>query len=226
MVEGARLESEYTAKPYRGFESHPLRQRHKLACAGHGFAGGSCLLQPRGPDMKHRALLWLPALAFIALVALLASGLLRPADRDVRSAMIGQPLPQFQLNAIVPGKPGLASADFGKGQPRLLNVFASWCAPCIAEAPVLMRLKTAGVAIDGIAIRDTGPALEAFLARNGDPFERVGSDPASRVQFALGSSGVPESFVIDGQGRIVHQHIGDIKAADIPAIMAAVRAAQ
>ena len=173
--------------------------------------------------MKFHALLWLPVLAFFALVAVLASGLLRPSDQKVRSAMVGQPLPEFTLTAIVPGKLGLAKADFGKGQPRLLNVFASWCAPCIVEAPILLRLKAAGVPIDGIAIRDTGPALEAFLARNGDPFDRIGSDPDSRVQFALGSAGVPESFVIDGQGRIVHQHIGDIKAEDVPAIIAAVK---
>ncbi|MCY7271313.1 MAG: redoxin family protein [Sphingomonas bacterium] len=173
-----------------------------------------------------RLLLWVPVVAFVAVIAVLASGLFTPADRAVRSAMIGQPLPQFALNAIVAGKPGLASADFGKGQPRLLNVFASWCAPCIAEAPILMQLKAAGVKIDGVAIRDTEPALRAFLARNGDPFERIGGDKESRIQFALGSSGVPESFVIDGRGRIVHQHIGDIKADDVPAILAAVRGAQ
>ena len=173
-----------------------------------------------------RLLLWIPVVAFVALIAVLASGLYKPADRTVRSAMIGQPLPRFALDAIVPGKGGVGSADFGKGQPRLLNIFASWCAPCIAEAPVLMRLKAAGVEIDGVAIRDTRPALQAFLARNGDPFDRVGGDPDSRIQFALGSSGVPESFVIDGRGRIVHQHIGDIKAADVPAILAAVERAR
>jgi len=169
---------------------------------------------------------WVPVLAFVALIVVLASGLFLPADRTVRSAMIGQPLPEFALRAIVPGKPGLASTDFATGQPRLLNVFASWCAPCIAEAPILMRLKAAGVPIDGVAIRDTTPALQAFLARNGDPFYRIGNDRDSQVQFALGSSGVPESFVIDGQGRILHQHIGDIKAADVPTIIAAIKGAE
>jgi cytochrome c biogenesis protein CcmG/thiol:disulfide interchange protein DsbE len=173
-----------------------------------------------------RLLVWLPVLAFVALASLFASGLFAPADRKVRSAMIGQMSPQFALAPIVPGKPGLDSADFITGQPRLLNIFASWCAPCIAEAPILMRLKQAGVPIDGVAIRDTAPALQSFLARNGDPFDRIGSDPESRVQFALGSSGVPESFVIDGRGRIVHQHIGDIKAADVPAILEAVEKAR
>ena len=173
-----------------------------------------------------RWLLWVPVLTFVALIALLAGGLLRPADRSVRSAMIGQQLPEFALTAIIPGKPGLESTDFATGRPRLLNVFASWCPPCIAEAPILMRLKAAGVPIDGVAIRDTTPALQAFLARNGDPFNRIGNDPDSRIQIALGSAGVPESFVIDGKGRIVHQHIGDIKAADVPTIIAAMEGAE
>ena len=173
-----------------------------------------------------RVLLWLPIAAFLVLAAVLASGLFRPADRTVRSALIGQPLPAFALPAIVPGRPGLASADFAKGEPRLLNIFASWCAPCIAEAPVLMRLKQAGVKIDGVAVRDTAPELQQFLAENGNPFERIGSDSESKVQFALGSSGVPESFVIDGRGRIVHQHVGDIKASDVPTILAAVEQAR
>ncbi len=173
-----------------------------------------------------RWLLWVPVLTFVALIALLVGGLLRPADRSVRSAMIGQQLPKFALTAIIPGKPGLASTDFATGQPRLLNVFASWCPPCIAEAPILMRLKAAGVPIDGVAIRDTTPALQAFLARNGDPFDRIGNDPDSRIQIALGSAGVPESFVIDGEGTIVHQHIGDIKAADVPTIIAAMEGAE
>ena len=74
-----------------------------------------------------RALLWVPIIAFLGLAAVLASGLFKPADRTVRSALIGQPLPAFALPAIVPGQAGLASTDFGKGEPRLLNVFASWC---------------------------------------------------------------------------------------------------
>jgi cytochrome c biogenesis protein CcmG/thiol:disulfide interchange protein DsbE len=173
-----------------------------------------------------RALLFLPVVAFLILAAVLASGLFKPADRTVRSALIGQPLPAFALPAIVPGQPGLANTDFGKGEPRLLNVFASWCAPCIAEAPILTRLKDAGVKIDAVAIRDTAPALQDFLARHGNPFERIGSDPESKIQFALGSSGVPESFVIDSKGRIAHQHIGDIKASDVPAILAAIEKAR
>ena len=174
----------------------------------------------------RRWLLWMPLAAFALLVGVIAWGLLKPADRTVYSAMVGKPLPEFTLPAIAPGKPGLSSADFRHGKPRLLNVFASWCVPCIAEAPQLMTLKAAGVPIDAVAIKDTPDAIGAFLQRNGDPYARVGSDAHSRVQLALGSSGVPETFVIDGRGIIVKQHVGDIRQDDVPALMQALAEAQ
>jgi cytochrome c biogenesis protein CcmG/thiol:disulfide interchange protein DsbE len=176
--------------------------------------------------MKRKLLLWLPFGAFALLFAVVASGLIAPADRTVKSAMVGKPLPAFALPAIVPTKPGIATDAFRQGKPRLLNVFASWCVPCVAEAPQLMQLKSLGVPIDAIAIRDTGPAIEGFLRRNGDPYERIGDDKVSAVQLSLGSSGVPETFVIDGRGRIVQQHIGDIRAEDVPKILEALQAAQ
>ena len=172
-----------------------------------------------------RWLIWLPLVVFAGIIWLAATELRKPSDRTVRSQLIGQPLPEFTLEPGLPGKPGLATAAFRAGQPRLLNIFASWCVPCIAEAPQLMALKRAGVAIDAIAIRDTAPDIARFLARNGDPYASIGADRASAVQLALGSSGVPESFVIDGRGRIVMQHVGEIRAADVPIILAALKGA-
>jgi cytochrome c biogenesis protein CcmG/thiol:disulfide interchange protein DsbE len=174
----------------------------------------------------RRWLLWLPFLAFVLLFAVVTFGLKAPADRTIKSAMVGKPLPDFALAGIVPGKPGLSSRDFAPGKPRLLNVFASWCLPCIAEAPQLMALKQAGVEIDAVAVRDTTPALQEFLARNGDPYARIGDDRQSSVQLSIGSSGVPETFLIDAQGKIIEQHIGDIRADDVPDILAKLRAAQ
>jgi len=173
-----------------------------------------------------RPLIWLPLIFFAAVIGVFIYGLSRPADRAVRSAMVGKSLPEFTLAPILDTKPALASSLFRDGKPRLINVFASWCIPCVAEAPQLMQLKEAGVPIEGIAIRDTGPAIADFLAANGDPYERIGSDPEAKVQLALGSSGVPETFVIDGKGRIVLQHIGDIRPDDVPRIINAVRSAQ
>ncbi len=89
-----------------------------------------------------------------------------------------------------------------------------------------MKLKAAGVQIDAVAIRDTPKAVAAFLSRHGDPYARIGDDAQRVVQIGIGSSGVPETFVIDGQGRIAAQHIGDIRDEDVPKLLAALEAAK
>jgi len=170
----------------------------------------------------RRLLLWLPFAVFAGLFALVAIGLYKPADRTVYSAMVGKPLPAFALPPMLPGKPGVAAIMYRDGKPRLINVFASWCIPCAAEAGQLKRLQELGVVIDAVAIRDTGPNIQGFLDRYGDPFDRIGDDPESAVQLALGSAGVPESFVVDGKGIVRLQHVGEIRADDVPKILAAI----
>ena len=169
---------------------------------------------------------FLPLIIFALLVVAVAWRLATPKDDRVASKLEGQPLPAFALPAALPGKPGLSSADLATGSPRLVNIFASWCVPCAAEAPVLLDLARRGVPIDAIAIRDRPEDVAAFLARHGDPFTRIGSDDRSQVQIALGSSGVPESFVVDGKGVIRAQHIGPIMAQDVPGILQAMEAAR
>ena len=169
--------------------------------------------------------LWLPLGMFLAFVLLAVVVMMWPGDRNVASGLVGQPLPAFTLKAAMDDRPGLSSADMTGGKPRLLNVFASWCVPCAAEAPVLAQLQKAGVPIDGIAIRDRKEDVAAFLARNGNPFARIGADDVGAVQIALGSSGVPETFVIDGKGVIRYQHIGDIRPEQMPMIMAKLKEA-
>lgn len=162
--------------------------------------------------------LWLPLIFFAAFAALVLFAMMRPADRAVKSAMIGRPLPEFTLAAATPKQPGLARTDLAVGKPHLLNIFASWCVPCAAEAPQLQALKARGIDVVGIAIRDKPEDLARFFAQNGNPFSRVGKDDVSAIQFALGSSGVPESFVIDGKGVIRYQHIGDIRPDQVDMI--------
>jgi cytochrome c biogenesis protein CcmG/thiol:disulfide interchange protein DsbE len=166
-----------------------------------------------------RAVRFAPLMLLLLIVVALVWRLATPADTDVHSTLEGRPVPAFSLAPALPSKPTLVSGDLATGKPHLVNVFASWCVPCITEVKVLQTLKDRGVAIEGIAIRDSAPELADFLARNGDPYERIGSDPRSQVQIALGSSGVPESFVVDGRGVIRYQHIGAIGRSDVPMIL-------
>jgi cytochrome c biogenesis protein CcmG/thiol:disulfide interchange protein DsbE len=159
----------------------------------------------------------------LVLLGLLFAGLIwrlaTPLDTVVKSKLGGKPVPAFVLPAMLDGKPALASSDLATGEPHLVNLFASWCVPCIGEAPVLAELKSKGVKIEGIAVRDRPQDISEFFGRYGDPYERIGSDDQSAVQIAMGSSGVPESFVIDGRGVVLYQHVGPIEPKDVPKIL-------
>lgn len=163
---------------------------------------------------------WLPLFLFAGFLGLAAYQLTQPKDDFVESGMIGEALPYFDLPAAMEGVNGAATTDFKDGTPRLLNIWASWCLPCIAEAPQLERLKEAGVPIVGIAIRDRPEDVARFLAQHGNPYTRIARDDLSEVQLAIGSSGVPETFVIDGRGIIRYQHLGDIRESDVAMLLA------
>ncbi len=177
---------------------------------------------PKRPSLA----VWLPLGLFAGFLALVVVGLYWPADREVSSTFIGKPLPAFDLPPASDERPGLATKVFHEGKPRLLNVFASWCVPCAVEAPQLAALAKQGVEIDGVALRDRKEDLARFLAQNGNPFTRIGKDDLSQVQIAIGSSGVPETFVVDGKGIIRYQHIGDIRTEDVPLILRKLAEAQ
>ena len=174
----------------------------------------------------RRLWLWLPVTGFGLLLGLLLRGIMAPTSHDIPSHWVGQPMPGFNLAAASSSRPGFASANLADGKPHLVNIFASWCIPCAAEAPQLGAIAKAGIDVDGIALRDKPEDLDAFLARNGNPYARIGSDPASGVAMAMGSTGVPESYVIDGHGIIRAQQIGAIMDADVPDLVAQLRGAR
>lgn len=167
----------------------------------------------------NRAIRFAPLVLLFVIIAALVWRLATPSDTSVHSTMVGKEVPSFPKVAAVSTKVDFGSSDLASGQPHLVNFFASWCVPCISEVKVLEGLKGRGVSIYGIAVRDRPGDLADFLKRNGDPYQSITSDPQSGVQIEFGSSGVPESFIVDGRGIIRYQHIGPILPSDVPMIL-------
>lgn len=160
-----------------------------------------------------RLLFLLPVLGFVILLGVFFAGLGRD-PRALPSAFIGKPLPAFTTAPVRPGDPGLASTDFDRGEPVLLNVFASWCGPCRVEHPVLMRLRQQGVTIHGLDWKEAAPAGLKWLTDHGDPYTRVGNDESGRTGIEFGVAGVPETFVIDKRGKVRYRHVGALTPSD------------
>jgi len=153
----------------------------------------------------------LPGLAFAALIVWVAIPLVRGDDpSDLPSALIDQAAPATDLPGLPGRGPGFTTADLG-GEVMLVNVFASWCVPCLAEHPVLTRLAAEeGLTIHAINYRDAPDDALAWLGRHGDPFARIGSDPEGRAGIDWGITGVPETFVIDAAGRVRFRFAGPV----------------
>jgi cytochrome c biogenesis protein CcmG, thiol:disulfide interchange protein DsbE len=158
-----------------------------------------------------RLLFLVPVAAFFAMLVVFMLGL-RHDPAAITSTLIDKPLPQFQLPAVRDNQ-GLASADF-KGQPMLLNVFASWCVSCRLEHSLLLQLKQQGVTIQGLDWKDEAADGARYLADNGDPYIKAGNDRSGRTGIDLGVAGVPETFVVDGKGRVRYKIVGPIEASD------------
>lgn len=176
--------------------------------------------------MSPRWKYWIPMLLLAIVGGFALRGLSEPKDEFVHSAMVGKKLPAFALKPATEGVEGLNAQDFADDKPRLLNLFGSYCIPCIAEAPQLDALKKAGAEIDAVAISDKPEGVAEFLKKYGNPFTRIGDDPTGSLQLALGASGVPETYVIAGDGTIIYQHIGDIRADDVPMLLGKLKEVQ
>ena len=156
---------------------------------------------------RGRALVLLPAALFAALAAAFYWGLMNSDDR-LPSALIGRAVPEFDLPPIEGRDDGLSSADL-QGEVSIVNVWASWCVPCRVEMPLLVELAARGtVPIHGINYKDAPDAALAFLDETGDPYTRIGADRSGRASLDWGVYGLPETFVIDAEGRIAYKHIG------------------
>ncbi|NIR32803.1 MAG: DsbE family thiol:disulfide interchange protein [Gammaproteobacteria bacterium] len=151
-----------------------------------------------------------PVVILGVLVAVLGVGLTRDPSL-VPSPLIGKPVPEFDLPPVEGRSLGLSSADLRGGEVSLVNVFASWCTACRWEHPLLMALEDEGVVpVHGLNYKDAPEDAAAWLDTLGDPYTRTGADLDGRVGIEWGVYGVPETFVVDGEGRIAYKHIGPI----------------
>jgi cytochrome c biogenesis protein CcmG/thiol:disulfide interchange protein DsbE len=153
---------------------------------------------------------FVPLVLFVLLAVAFAVGLtLKP--RDIPSALIGQPVPEFDLPPLPDRELGFASADLRRGEVSLVNVFASWCVPCQAEHALFVKLNQSGqVPIFGINYRDKPDDAIRWLKALGDPYTQIGADFDTWVSIDWGVYGVPETFVVDGNGTILLKHVGQV----------------
>jgi cytochrome c biogenesis protein CcmG/thiol:disulfide interchange protein DsbE len=157
-----------------------------------------------------RLLFILPLLVFAGVAVYFGFGLTRDPSK-IPSALIDKPIPEFALPEIAgTGKPALTSATL-KGDVALVNVFASWCAPCRIEHPIFMRLaRDNAVPIYGISYKDKAEDSAKWLRELGNPYKAIGWDFDGRVAIDWGVYGVPETFVVDKAGTIRFKHVGAV----------------
>jgi len=165
--------------------------------------------------MRGRLLYLVPVIVFGVIAGYFLWGLITDRDpREIPSAMIDQPVPEFDLAPIEGMEgPGLKTSDLTGGQVTLVNFFASWCLPCLAEHAFLIELaERDGVRLVGINYKNEPEEARAWLAELGNPYARIGADTTGRVGIDWGVYGLPETFLIDKQGRIRYRHVGPIDA--------------
>ncbi len=155
---------------------------------------------------------FVPLLVVSALVLLFLVMMLSDRNpNEIDSVLIGRPAPEFSLVSLKEGAPALTTADLKTGAPVLVNFFASWCVPCRAEHENLMALAGGyRVPVIGIAYKNDPDKARGFLTELGNPFSKTGLDLDGRVGIDWGVSGVPETFLIDGDGVIRYRHWGPI----------------
>ena len=156
-----------------------------------------------------RALFLIPLLLFLGLAGYLGFGLTRDAS-VLPSTLIDKPVPAFDLPPLLPDGKGLKTADLG-GEVSLVNIFASWCVPCRAEHAIWVKVTAAEkLPIYGINWKDKREPATAWLKELGNPYEGIGFDPDNKAGVEWGVYGVPETYVIDRNGRVRFKYVGPV----------------
>lgn len=154
-------------------------------------------------------LMVLPPVLFFGLAGVFIWGMARPDPNAIPSALIGQAAPAV-TGAEFPGAPAFTTAELADGKVKIVNFWASWCGPCRAEHPNLMALTKEGIPVYGVNYRDRLDDAQAFLKELGNPYAGIAADEKARMGFEWGVTAPPESFVIDGQGRVIKRITGPL----------------
>jgi cytochrome c biogenesis protein CcmG/thiol:disulfide interchange protein DsbE len=166
-----------------------------------------------------RALYILPFVAFVALAIAFYANLNGPAPDQLPSVMIGKPVPNDPLPALDAEAQGFGPADL-KGHITVVNVWASWCAPCRQEAPALADLaKRKDIALYGFVYKDKPDLARGFLHELGNPFARIGLDANGSTAIDWGVYGVPETYVIDAKGIIRERFVGQLTPDSVASVI-------
>jgi cytochrome c biogenesis protein CcmG/thiol:disulfide interchange protein DsbE len=177
---------------------------------------------PEAPAARPRFVFLLPLAAFVALAAVFLIRLEAGGDPEaIPSALIGKPAPTFDLPPLdgMAGVPGLKTADLA-GKVTVLNIFASWCAPCRQEHPQLEALAGDNrIRLVGINYGDVDENARRFLGEMGNPFAAIGTDHSRRAAVDWGSYGVPETFIIGRDGTIRYKFIGPMDPASLASVI-------
>jgi cytochrome c biogenesis protein CcmG, thiol:disulfide interchange protein DsbE len=176
---------------------------------------------PAAPPVRRRRLMVLaPLLVFGAMAAMFAFALTKGDPSKLPSALIGKPAPALALSAIDSLNEGsnavplLTQEGLVKGNVTVVNFWASWCGPCVEEHPYLVELaRLPGVRVVGVNYKDLGANARRFLGRYGNPYAAIGADTTGRTAIEWGVYGMPETFILDREGRIVFKHVGQITPA-------------
>ena len=172
-------------------------------------------IPPRADNVRALGRYFIFFAVFVLIFILFLFGLQKGDPSSLPSVLINKPVPAFSLPPLPTDNPvngfnGFDASDLKRGNVSLLNIWASWCVPCREEHPALMTLARAGVPIYGLNYKDKPQAATRFLTGLGNPYQKIGMDQDGRVAIGFGVYGVPETFVIDGEGKILHRHIGPL----------------
>jgi len=172
------------------------------------------------PVRRRRLIVLAPLLVFGAMAAMFAFALTKGDPSKLPSALIGKPAPPLALSAIEGLQDGaraiplLTQEVLVQGDVTVVNFWASWCGPCVEEHPYLIELaQLPGVRVVGVNYKDLGANARRFLGRYGNPYAAIGADTTGRTAIEWGVYGMPETFILDGKGRIVFKHVGQITPA-------------